>query len=48
MKSSEILAKVEELQKNLSKLSPYELNRIAGYVEGLITAKELRREKESE
>lgn len=45
MKVSEILLKTEELNKNLSKLTECELNRIAGYVEGLITAKELKEQK---
>ena len=42
MKVSEVLIKVEELNANLSKLTQCELNRIAGYVEGLISAKQLR------
>lgn len=44
LKTTEILLKAEELQVNLSKLTEYELNRIAGYVEGLISAKDLKKE----
>lgn len=45
MKNIERVAKAEEVSKGLAKLSPNELNRIAGYVEGLISAKELYKER---
>lgn len=45
MKTSEILVKTEELNKNLSKINEYELNRIIGYIEGLISARQLSNTK---
>lgn len=41
MTVKEKLVKAEEVAVNLEKLTPYELNRIAGYIEGLISAKQL-------
>lgn len=46
MKTSEILVKTEELVKNIDKVNECELNRILGYMDGLISARELRREPE--
>ena len=45
LKITEILAKAEELQANLTKLNDSELNRIMGYMEGMLAFKESTEEE---